>query len=249
MRRPSSPAGAAREGGWTLVELMVTVGIALFLLDGLVIIVEDVRQTYFNQQSLAQLQDEQRFAMTVMTDVIQAGGYFPNPTLYTPTNAFPAAAPYPQGQAFWGTHNAAAPGDVIGVRYMTEFNDGVILCDGSTNTAFNPTHTYTNQFSVVNGQLVCQLDTNPAPVALVNGVQSLLVYYGVKRDFATDDYNVDTYLTADQMLNTDWDNISSVRIVLTFINPLNRNGAVAGQPATITFERVVEVMSRAGVHT
>src|SRR2546430_8355860 len=32
-----------------------------------------------NQQALAQLQDQQRFAMTVLTDVIQAGGYFPDP--------------------------------------------------------------------------------------------------------------------------------------------------------------------------
>jgi type IV pilus assembly protein PilW len=236
---------ACGERGFTLVELMVTVGIAMFLIAGLVTIVTGVRQTYINQQAFAQLQDEQRFAMTVITDVVQAGGYFPNPALYAPWNALPAAAPYAQGVAFWGTHTAAAPGDTIGIRYMTEINDGVIVCNGGSNTAFNPVHTYTNLFSVVGGQLMCQLD-NAAPVALVNGVNSLQIYYGVKRDFAFSDYNVDTYLTADQMTAADWTNISSVRVQLIFVNPLAN---WAGQPATISFQRVVEVMARAGVHT
>ncbi len=234
--------------GFTLVELMVTVAIALFLLYGLVTIVDNVRRTSLDQQSLAQLQDEQRFAMTVLTDVIQAGGYFPDPTAWTPASSLPAAAPYGQGQPFAGTHSAAAPGDTIGVRYRTAINDGVINCTGGSNTAFNPTHLYTNAFSVSPaGQLQCSLD-GAAPVPLVSGVTNLTIYFGVKRNFATTDYNVDTYLTADQMVNADWDNVSSVRVILTFTNPLYR-GPAGGQPPTITFDRVVEVMARAGAYT
>ena len=44
----------------------------------------------------------------------------------------------------------------------------------------------------------------------------------------------------------DWSNVSSVRVILTFTNPL---AAQPGQPAQIQFERVIEVMGRAGVHT
>ncbi len=245
--------------GFTLVELMVTVAIALFLLGGLLTILQNVRSAYNNQQSLSQLQDQQRFAMTVITDVIQAGGYFPDPVAWTPTSSLPAAGAYQQGQAFTGTHAAGVP-DTIGVRYRTAINDPagpMILCDGSTNTAQGPSYAYTNTFSVqlpagnVPGQLLCQVDNLGAAAAapgvpIVNGVQDLLVYYGVKRDFSVNDYNVDTYLTADQMTNTDWDNISSVRVILTFTNPM---AAQPGQPPTITFERVVEVMGRAGVHT
>ena len=234
--------------GFTLVELMVTVAIALFLLYGLVTIVDSTRRTSRDQQSLAQLQDQERFAMTVLTDVIQAGGYFPDPTTWTPATSLPAAAPFGQGQPFFGTHNAAAPGDTIGVRYRTRLNDGVINCTGGTNTAFNPDHLYTNTFSISPAaQLQCALD-GAAPVPLVSGVTNLTIYYGVKRNFAVTDYNVDTYLAANQMLNTDWDNISSVRVILTFTNPLYK-GPGAGQQPTVTFDRVVEVMARAGPFT
>jgi type IV pilus assembly protein PilW len=241
---------ARAQRGFTLIELMITVAIALFLLGGLVTILQNVRSAYNNQQALSQLQDQQRFAVTVLTDVIQAGGYFPNPTTWTPTSSLPAAGAYAVGQAFTGTHAAGVP-DSVGVRYRTALNDGVIVCTGATNTAFAPDHVYTNQFTVVPpagnvpGQLLCQLDA-AAAVPLVNGVQNLLVYYGVKRDFTTNDYNVDTYLTADLMSATDWTNLSSVRVILTFTNPM---AAQPGQPATIIFERVVEVMARAGLHT
>ena len=242
--------------GFTLVELMITVAIALFLLGGLVTILQNVRGAYNSQQALAQLSDQQRFAMTVLTDVIQAGGYFPDPVVWQPTTALPLAGAYAAGQAFTGTYGAGAP-DSIGVRYRTGNSDGVILCDGSSNTALPPgSQLYTNVFTVVPpagavpGQLTCSLN-GAAAVVLVNGVQNLLVYYGVKRDFTTNDYNVDTYLRADQMSANDWSNLSSVRLILTFTNPLfGQPGQPPGQqPATITFERVVEVMARAGPHT
>jgi len=234
--------------GFSLVELMVTVAIALFLLYGLVTIVQNVRQTSLGQQSLAQLQDEQRFAMTVLTDVIQAGGYFPDPTAWTLLSSLPATAPFGQGQPYFGTHNAAAPGDTIAIRYRTAINDGVINCIGGSNTAFNPTHLYINSFSVsAAGQLQCSLD-GAAPVPIVSGVTNLTIYFGVKRSFAITDYNVDTYLPADQMNPADWDNVSSVRVILTFSNPLYK-GPGGGQPLTITFDRVVQVMGRAGAVT
>jgi hypothetical protein len=88
-------------------------------------------------------------------------------------------------------------------------------------------------------------------VPLVNNVQSLEIFYGVNRTSPTVNYNVDTYLTADQMnaalqAGGDWMNITSVRIVLTFTNPLANQ---PGQPPTVVFERVVAVMGRAGVHS
>jgi type IV pilus assembly protein PilW len=251
------------ERGFTLVELMVTVAIALFLIGGLLTVLQNVRSAYNNQQALSQLQDQQRFALTVLADVIQAGGYFPDPVAWQPATSLPASGNYAVGQAFFGTHPGGTAPDTIGIRYRTALNDGVIMCDGSTNTTTGPTRLYLNQFTVVPpvgttpGQLQCQLTDGTTganingPVTLVNGVQNIVVYYGVKRNPVPADYNVDSYLTADQMnaANGDWGNISSVRVILTFTNPLCTPACQPGQQPTIAFERVIEVMSRAGFHS
>jgi type IV pilus assembly protein PilW len=259
-RASRQPVRAQR--GFTLVELMVTVAIALFLIGGLLVTLQNVRGAYNNEQALSQLQDQQRFALTVLADVIQSGGYFPDPVTWQPTSSLPATGNYAAGQAFWGTHPGGTAADTIGIRYRTAGGDQVILCDGSTNTAaVGTTQVYVNAFTVVQAagntpaQLQCTLtDGNSGanidgPVTLVNGVQSMQIYYGVKRNPVPADYNVDTYLTADQMNvgNGDWNNISSVRVILTFTNPLYRG--TADQPQFIQFERVIEVMARAGFHS
>jgi type IV pilus assembly protein PilW len=246
-RRLLTPCPARRARGFTLVELLVTVAIAVFLLAGLVTVVENTRITYGNQQALAQLQDQQRFAMSVITSVIEAGGYFNNPTGDTQISALPAVAPnFGSGQAFYGTGNAnPAPGDTISVRFRTAPNDGIINCTGGQNTT-GVEHVYTNTFSIQAGQLACALSIDgaaaAAPVPLVPGVINLQIYYGVKRlQPLNSDYNVDTYVTALNTFGTDWQNVSAVRVILTFANPL------PGQAANpLKFERVIEVMARAG---
>jgi len=258
-------SAARAHHGFTLVELMVAMALAVFLLGGLVTIVQNVRQTDTNQRSLSQLQDAERFALTVITDVVQAGGYLPDPVAWTPAASLVQTGNWEAGQALSGTHVVAAPGDTLRVRFRTAINDGVILCDGSTNTAQGATHAFTNTFSVqpnanpaLSG-LYCQVDnlgpSAAAPgVLLVAGIVNMKIYYGVKRNFAAADFNVDTYLTADQMCSPltnpcgsdDWSNVSSVRVILTFTNPL---AGQAGQPPQIQFERLIQVMGRAGVHT
>jgi type IV pilus assembly protein PilW len=222
----------------------------VFLLAGLVTVVENTRITYGNQQALAQFQDQQRFAMSILTSVVEAGGYYPNATAETVFSALPATAPWGSGQAFWGSGTAgAAPGDTLAVRFRTQSGDGIINCTGGQNTT-GAEHDYTNAFSIVAGQLGCVLSVDGvagAWTALVPGVVNLQVYYGVKRNPPlTSDYNVDTYVSAANTFGTDWMNVSAVRVILTFTNPLAKQ---AGQPATLSFERVIEVMARAGDHT
>jgi type IV pilus assembly protein PilW len=270
----SVPHAARDERGFTLVELMITVAIALFLLGGLVTIVGNVRKADVNQRALAQLQDQERFALTVITDVVQAGGYFPDPTVWTPASSLVQTGNWEAGQALSGSTGVAPASDTLSVRYRTAQNapvdpGDVTLCDGSTNTAQGATHAFTNTFSIqpaaptatppVLGGLYCQVDNlgasaPPPGVLIVPGIVGMKVYYGVKRNFAFADYNVDTYLPANQMCSPllnpcggdDWSNVSSVRVILTFTNPL---AAQPGQPPTIQFERVIEVMARGGVHT
>jgi type IV pilus assembly protein PilW len=254
-----------RQRGLTLVEMMVTILIALFLLAGLFSMLQSTRHTYTNQTQLAQLQDSERMAMTLLTDVIESAGYYPDPTANTSAVLQPVGT-WVSGEGLYGT----APGgnlDTIAIRFATKGGDTILNCLGNTNTnapAAAPV-VYTNTFSLTapdtsgNRSLQCQLDDSTGAtqtVSLVSGVQSMQIYYGVQRNVPTNpnDSNVDTYLLGSEMQNpnpsgkNDWMLVGSVRIVLTFNNPLAAPGAATAQK-TITFERVIAVMNRAGVAT
>lgn len=249
---PRSSSGSAR--GYTLIELMIAMAIALFLLGGLLTIVQSTRTTYRDQTALAGLQNSESLAMIMMTDVVQEGGYFPNPLLNTLATALPAAGAFQATQAITGTSGGAAPGDTFSVRYMTVSGDTIMNCLGLTNLAGpNVTQTYINTFSVdAAGNLDCTLSTNgvaAAPVPLVSGVQNLQIWYGVSTNPATGDNNVTAYLTAAQMNATPsyWLDVTAVKLRITFVNPLAAEQA--GTPTTHYIERVVGVMSRTGVTT
>jgi type IV pilus assembly protein PilW len=250
----------AEQRGFTLVELCVALLIALFLLGGLLTLVQDMRRTFGNQNQLGQLQDNERLAMTLITDVIQAAGYFPDPNLETVTGALPQVAPFVMdGEGIWGTHNAAPPGDTLYVQYLTALNDGVINCTGGTNTT-NPKLRYINKFSAdALGNLNCQVNNN-APVAVISptgvqqtplagGVTNMQILYGVKTILATVNNNADTYLNATQVNAANlWGSVICVKVTLTFDNSAMHQSQ-ARQPATIQFTRVVTVMSRGGANT
>jgi type IV pilus assembly protein PilW len=250
LRLHPAPARRSGERGFTLVELMVTVGIAMFLLFGLFSIVRNVRDTYGNQQLLAQLEDAQRLAMIMITDVTQEAGYFPNPVTYTAAD-LPLAGAFQAGQAISGTHanGVNPPGDTLAVRYMTASGDGMLNCHGTSNTS-GATFVYTNTFSIVGGQLMCDPGDGTGPLPLVSGVTNLQVLYGVKRS-ATPGSDVDTYLTANQLTNADWLAVTSVTVTLTFVNPLSSTTGTkttegVAQPPTLTYQRVIDIMNRTG---
>ena len=86
-RRPS-PGRSAR--GFTFVEIMIAMALGLFLIGGLLTLVQAMRRTSTNQSGLSQLQDNERMAMQLVTDVVQSTGYFTNPVLNTAAGQFPA---------------------------------------------------------------------------------------------------------------------------------------------------------------
>jgi type IV pilus assembly protein PilW len=252
--RHISSCAQRRERGFTLVELLIAVLIGLFLLGGLMTLVQDNRRTFSSQNMLSQLQDSERLAMTMMTDVVQTGGYFPDPTTNTAISALPVAGVIAAGQGFYGIYNAAPPGDTLTVRYATITGDTIINCAGGTNTtgAITPL-VYTNTFSVVNGQLICTLNGTVYPLVGTASasvvpntiiVNNLSLLYGVNSSGSGT--NVDTYVTAAGVTN--WSSVISVKITLTFNNPLYVAGAPGvPQPQYITFQRIVSVMGQTGI--
>ncbi len=231
---------------------MIALLISIFLLGALLTIVQANRAVFGDQSQLAQLQDSERMAMSMMSDVIQQAGYFPDPTSNTQAGTLAAVAPFAVGQAISGTYTATAPGDTISVRYMTAGGDGILNCSGLPNPVGGPNTLYVNTFQVTNGQLVCTM--NGTPYNLVSGVTNstttlgvtnLTVLYGVNTGGATAAGNIDTYLNASQMTAANWSSVIAVQIDLTFTNPLYTAGSTT-QPATITMQRVIGVMNQLG---
>jgi type IV pilus assembly protein PilW len=246
--------------GFTLLEIMIAMAIGLFLVGALLTIVQTNKRVFANQNQLEQMQDSQRMAMTLMADVIQSAGYFPDPTTNTLGGTLLASTTFgtwANSQAMTGVYSAAAPGDTISVRYMTAGSDGILNCSGLSNPNPPPPGganiVYVNQFAVVPGapagqpgQLVCTM--NGTAYTLVNGVSNLSVLYGVQT-LAAAGNNVDTYLNASQVTAGNyWQNVISVLIKLTFNNPLYV-AAGQGQPQFITIQRVVDVMNQTGPKT
>src|SRR6267154_2511207 len=102
-----------RQRGFTMIELMVALLIGLFLMGGLMALLQNNRKAFSSQSALAQLQDSERLAMTMMTGVIQQSGFFPDPTINSPTTALAASGSFAAGQGLTGSAG------VISARYTT----------------------------------------------------------------------------------------------------------------------------------
>jgi type IV pilus assembly protein PilW len=239
--------------GFSMLELMVAMSIAVFLLAGLFTILQGTRHTSQDQAALSQLQDNERVAMSIMTDIIQEAGYFPNAPVYVLTDRLPVNGSFATaGQAIMGTDNGAQ-GINLAIRFETANNDGIYNCF-STNTTGAP-FLYVNTFSVnAQNQLTCSNGTTTA--AIVNGVTNLAVRYAVNTSSAETNSNcpADRYLqTADMANPIYWTNVCAVEITLTFINPMYQPvpniPPTPGQPHFVTFKRLIGIMSKSGVNS
>lgn len=262
MSKAHTYSSRSAQRGYSLVEVSVAMVIALFLLGGFLTVLQGTRKTSTSQTLLAQLQDNERISMTMISAVVESAGYYPNAETLKIDTELPATALFTKiGQVVTGGHNAvAALGDTVTVRFKAGAGEDVIDCTGQSNTGGGATVMKENQFSIHQDSaatppyLACSLDNGATFVKLVNNVQSLTVLYGVNTsavDENTTSGAVDAYLTSDQMTPLYWTNVCSIKLILTFTNPLYRiNGQppTPGQPQTIQFGRVIGIMSRLGVN-
>ncbi len=272
IRRHTLPVNERRERGMTLIEIMVALAVTSFLLIGLFTIVQTMLLVSNNQNSLAQLQDNERLAMTRLGDVIQQAGYYTSQLTKTPGGALPAASfavgaqtvTFGADQSVFGTHVATpAPQDTVTVRYSAGAADSLVNCDGTTSTTVGIIY---NTFAIdANGNLTCTLSTTVAGVTTVNpsvilvtGLKDLVIVYGVNT--STHNSNpVDSYLTASSITSSAtptqyWSNVLSVHISLVFNNPLySATGPFSQQYPQqnpyIQISRVVDIMNRAGINS
>jgi len=231
-----------RSTGFTFVELLIAMMLAVFMMFGLYTILQNAKDASTAQTNLSQQTDNERYAMTLIGEVVQSAGYFTAPQVNTASAVFTPTAPFvTSGQAISGT-TGGATGDTVTIRYYAYSADKIYNCDGSVTSAAAP-QIYTNQFSVsaAGNQLMCSVNGGAA-VALVDNVSKLGVLYGVRTNAGTPADTIDTYLTAAQMTPAYWLKVVSIQVTVTFVNTVNVNGQAAAIPVT----RTIALMSAVG---
>lgn len=254
------------EHGFGLIELMVSMAIASFLVLGLVTMAGNFQTTYTAQTNLAAIHDKERFASAIFGAVLQGVGYYStsyNSTAETIssntsvlTQVSPGAAPgaaYQSGQFLAGSATAGGGGpDVLNVRYYFNATDPSLTaatwvppnCLGSNP---NPlvTGVFESVLSISNGNLICQIGLNgAAPTnAAVGGTanSSVILIDGVTNLQLF--YNVQNganlqYFRAADMTAALWTSVKAVKVQLQFTDP----PGTLPTPQTYTFTQTYQVM-------
>ena len=235
LRKPS-----ATQAGFTLIELMVAIALALFIVAGLSVLFVNLKTTFTSQDQQAQVQDSQRLAMTMLTTTIQSAGYFTDPVHNAQVGALPpSTVANPDGTSFAaaqgiggtsGTVGPAGTSDTLNVRYQTASGDGIMNCLGGSNPAGAPgAMVWVNSFAVnANKELTCAVNGGTA-VALVSNVAQINLVYGVD---TSGDGKVDTYLSANAITTANlWGSVHSAKLTVRFVNLIDsRAGAVVTLP-------------------
>lgn len=205
-----------RQGGISLVEIMVALVLSLFLSAGVIEVYLASKQSYKTQEGYSRLQENGRFAMETLTRFIRLAGYKPYDAV---ANAFPAdSAIFPAdttftvaGQVVAGTDGGGGASDSISFRYQD---------DGALGDCYNSTGAdkpRTISFSVdLDRNLDCTatVDGTTYSEGIVEGVENLQILYGVDTDAPGDGY-ANQYRDAGAVTaGNQWAAVVSVRIGL-----------------------------------
>lgn len=230
-----------REGGFGLVELMISMLIGLFLLGGMMTIFITNKQAYRYQQAQGNQNDHERLATTLLGHLLRQAGHTPMDflALSGKENALPAKAPYfAAGQAAYGlrqshqvtyrteagSQTANMPRDAVVIRFLG--GDSIIDCLGNEVPAGEQrvltffTHNKVLQCNNRDGtttqtvDLIGDVHAKPEQQLRVLGLQAL---WGVDSD---GDDVVDVFKRADAV--TDWKRVQVVDLEITFQSGLRR---------------------------
>jgi len=241
-RLPLRSAPRAAQAGISLIEMMVAVTLALFISVALTVVFVNMKSAFVAQDGLAQLQDNERIALSLLTSSVEQAGYFPNPLTDVAATDLPAATTthgtFLAGQSIVGTTGTSPASDTLTTRYAASATDTIADCLGTTNTT-GANKVMNNLFQVdSSNELTCSTDGGTTNVTLVNNIKSMSVLYGVDSGA---DGNVDSYLTATAVTSGGyWAKVKTARITLNFLNPY---AGQPGQPATIQWVHIVNLMN------
>ena len=240
MNKMPTPPSRARQAGFTLVEMMVAATIGLVVLFGMTATFVNLKNTFKTQDSLGQLQDNERLALTFLTTAVNEAGYYPNPQAGStivgsnPTGNWTGSMPTPAGMFGTADGGGTTNTESLQTAYASISGDGLISCIG-TSYAGASVATVRNVFYVdpATNSLMCKVYVNGltsdtaansgTAAVLVSGVKSMAVKYGLG---VAGDSQVVKYVSPGSMASTDWINVKAVRISLVFVNPFDGSNPI-----------------------
>jgi type IV pilus assembly protein PilW len=194
--------------GLSLVELMVSLAVGLFIVAGVVHVLQSNKQSYAVQNALSRLQEEGRFALEEITRLVGMAGYD------DPANVTAPAVP-----SIEGTEDP----DTVTINF--EGGPGINDCLGAPSAA----NTAVSAVVAVDaaGDLVCTAGGGAA-TRIAQGVENLQVLYGLDLD---GDGVPNQYFTATGVAGR-WNQVVTARIGLLLRTPDGL--AAAADTATYT---------------
>lgn len=202
--------------GFTLVEIMVAMAIGLFLIAGVYKMFIANRQSYTIQDNMSRLQDNGRFAVNQLSDIIRMAGFKADPA---DTTTFSTGFATP---ALTGNDGTGAGGsDKISVSFQAATDGTTVDCLGTAFPSTTPPAMVTNQFYIatdVNGvrNLYCSRlsPTVTSGQPLVEDVANMQISYGVDTN---NDGAANFFVAAGNV--TDWAQVVGVRLSLLVTTP------------------------------
>ena len=234
---------AHREAGVTLIELMIAIFITLFLIAGMLGIVVSLRGSFITQDQLQRMQENQRFALSVLDNTVRSAGFYTNQTTTTPQLEFTAVAAangggtsFAAGQTVAGFTGGVGASDTLNIRFQGDPSLGMLNCLGDSATS-GTRPIWINSFTInSSNQLTCAVGTNGAALGaatvLVNNVASMGVLYGIE----TAAGSTFAYVPSTSVDGTtyQWGNVKSIQVRLNFQDLINARTGTPVALATLT---------------
>jgi type IV pilus assembly protein PilW len=185
--------------GFTLTEVMVAITLSVFLLMGLFTILQQTRKTNTTTTGLSQLQDDERVAMTIITDTLQTAGYVPEANgagasnFVVDTGGGFATALQVISSTAHSASNGVNVGERLTMRLVIGAGDSTILCNGKTPTTtvdlpvkeIFQIELSTTPPSAGTYQLICVPQDGSSGIPIVNNVVSLTFQWAVNSTSAS----------------------------------------------------------------
>lgn len=232
--------------GLTLIELLVAMGLGVFLLAGIVQVFVGSRASFDVIRAQSGMQESARFAMSFISQASRQAGYINAGNVDTGNeyaidlvNVFngsnprwPAEGGFEDSSVVVGFDDAAgAPAAIQGVAVKAETDvfairqqgdpDGLMMdCEGIALSVDTAEYIRMTFFVGDDDQLYCEVFDGTAlraPVALVSGIEDMQVLYGIG-GLPDDRFRVQKYIAANTVTADEWYDVMTIRVGLMSIS-------------------------------